>query len=82
MYPAPAFWEWGGCAVSGAESTEARFPGEAQSRWLDELRREIVVGGTEADRGEFVDGAEVFSAIRRRSADKKRAEERLRQSKR
>lgn len=40
---------------------------------LAELRREISVGIAEADRGEFVDGKEVFAEIRRRSAARKRA---------
>ena len=38
-----------------------------------ELRKEIAIGGAEADRGEFVDGSEVFSAIRNRSAERHRA---------
>lgn len=38
-----------------------------------ELRKEIAIGSAEADRGEFVDGAERFSAIRKRSAERKRA---------
>ncbi len=40
---------------------------------LSELRREISIGSAEADRGEFVDGDETFAAIRKRSADRKRA---------
>lgn len=40
---------------------------------LAELRREISIGIAEADRGEFVDGKEVFAEIRRRSAARKRA---------
>jgi len=40
---------------------------------LAELRREIAIGAAEADRGEFVDGKEVFSEIRGRSAARKRA---------
>jgi antitoxin ParD1/3/4 len=40
---------------------------------LSELRKEIAIGGAEADRGEFVDGKTVFSAIRRRSSARKRA---------
>lgn len=40
---------------------------------LAELRREIAIGSAEADRGEFVDGAGVFAAIRKRAAAKKRA---------
>ena len=39
---------------------------------LAELRREIAVGADQADRGEFVDGAEAFAKIRRRSAERKR----------
>jgi antitoxin ParD1/3/4 len=40
---------------------------------LAELRKEIAIGGKQADRGEFVDGAETFAEIRRRSAERKRA---------
>lgn len=41
---------------------------------IAELRREIAIGGAEADRGEFVDGAEAFAEIRKkRSARQKRA---------
>jgi antitoxin ParD1/3/4 len=40
---------------------------------LAELRKEIAMGSAEADRGEFVDGEETFSAIRTRSAGRKRA---------
>ena len=39
---------------------------------LAELRREIAIGSKKADRGEFVDGAETFAEIRRRSAGRKR----------
>ena len=39
---------------------------------LAELRREIAIGSDQADRGEFVDGAETFAEIRRRSAGRKR----------
>lgn len=39
---------------------------------LAELRREIAIGSAEADRGEFVDGEETFSTIRKRSAARKR----------
>ena len=39
---------------------------------LAELRREIAIGSDQADRGEFVDGAETFAEIRRRSAGQKR----------
>lgn len=39
---------------------------------LAALRNEISAGAEQADRGEFVDGQEVFSAIRKRSAKKKR----------
>jgi antitoxin ParD1/3/4 len=39
---------------------------------LAELRKEIAVGSEQADRGEFVDGAETFAEIRRRSAGRKR----------
>jgi predicted transcriptional regulator len=37
------------------------------------LRKEIAIGTAEADRGEFVDGEEVFAEIRKRSAKQKRA---------
>ena len=40
---------------------------------LAELRKEIAIGSAEADRGEFVDGKEVFAEIRKRSAERKRA---------
>lgn len=40
---------------------------------LSELRKEIASGSEQADRGEFVDGEETFAAIRRRSAERKRA---------
>jgi antitoxin ParD1/3/4 len=40
---------------------------------IAELRREIAIGTAEADRGEFVDGEEVFAEIRKRSAEQKRA---------
>ena len=39
---------------------------------LAALRREIAIGGAEADRGEFVSGAGTFAAVRRRSAERKR----------
>ncbi len=39
---------------------------------LAELRKEIAIGVAEADRGEFVDAEETFSAIRKRSAERKR----------
>jgi antitoxin ParD1/3/4 len=40
-----------------------------------ELRKEIATGSAEADRGEFVDGEQIFAAIRKRSAQRKRAKE-------
>jgi antitoxin ParD1/3/4 len=40
---------------------------------LAELRKEIAIGSAEADRGEFVDGAETFASIRKRSSKLKRA---------
>jgi antitoxin ParD1/3/4 len=40
---------------------------------LAELRREIEIGSAQADRGEFVDGEQAFSEIRRRSGPRKRA---------
>jgi antitoxin ParD1/3/4 len=39
---------------------------------LAELRKEVAIGSKQADRGEFVDGAETFAEIRRRSAGRKR----------
>ncbi|HCC57083.1 MAG TPA: type II toxin-antitoxin system ParD family antitoxin [Solibacterales bacterium] len=39
---------------------------------LAELRREIAIGSEQADRGEFVDGEQVFAEIRQRSAERKR----------
>ena len=41
---------------------------------LAELRKAIAIGSAEADRGEFVDGKETFAEIRKRSAERKRAE--------
>ncbi|MEP7354253.1 MAG: type II toxin-antitoxin system ParD family antitoxin [Acidobacteriota bacterium] len=38
---------------------------------LAELRREVAVGGAQADRGQFVDGPEVFAKIRQRSAQRR-----------
>jgi antitoxin ParD1/3/4 len=40
---------------------------------LAELRREVALGSAEADCGAFVDGAQTFEEIRRRSAERKRA---------
>ncbi|HXP89278.1 MAG TPA: type II toxin-antitoxin system ParD family antitoxin [Bryobacteraceae bacterium] len=40
---------------------------------LAELRKEIAIGSGQADRGEFVDGAQIFAEIRRRGAKRKRA---------
>ncbi len=40
---------------------------------LAELRQEIAIGSEQADRGEFVDGAQTFAEIRRRSDKRKRA---------
>ncbi len=36
------------------------------------LRQEIAIGSEQADRGEFVDGPQVFAELRRRSAQRKR----------
>jgi len=36
------------------------------------LRKEIVLGARQADRGEFVDGPQTFAKIRRKSAQQKR----------
>jgi antitoxin ParD1/3/4 len=46
---------------------------EVKKLRLSELRKEIAIGSTEADRGEFVDGEETFAEIRKRSAERKRA---------
>jgi antitoxin ParD1/3/4 len=40
---------------------------------LAELRREIAIGAEELERGDIVDGEEVFAGIRRRSAERKLA---------
>ena len=40
---------------------------------LAELRREIAVGGEQADRGQFVDGPAAFAKIRQRGAARKRS---------
>ena len=40
-----------------------------------ELRKEIVIGAEQADRGEFVDGPEAFAKIRQRSGQRKRTKE-------
>ena len=38
---------------------------------LAELRKEIALGASEADRGKFVDGARTFADIRRKSRQRK-----------
>ena len=38
---------------------------------MDDLRREIQLGTDEADRGELVDGSEVFARIRQLSAERR-----------
>ena len=38
---------------------------------LAELRKEIALGASEADRGKFVDGAKTFADIRRKSKQRK-----------
>ena len=38
---------------------------------IAELRRKIAVGVRQADRGEFLDGEEVFARIRRKSAERR-----------
>ncbi|HEV7550769.1 MAG TPA: type II toxin-antitoxin system ParD family antitoxin [Candidatus Angelobacter sp.] len=38
---------------------------------LAELRREIALGASQADRGEFVNGARTFTQIRRKSKQRK-----------
>lgn len=39
---------------------------------IAELRKEIALGGEQADRGDFVDGPEAFAKIRKRSAQRKK----------
>lgn len=39
---------------------------------LADLRKEIALGGEQADRGEFVDGPAAFASIRKRSAERKK----------
>ena len=46
---------------------------ELKNLRLAELRKEITIGSEQADCGEFVDGEETFAEIRRRSAERKRA---------
>jgi antitoxin ParD1/3/4 len=43
---------------------------------MEEIRREIAIGSMQADRGELVDGPAVFAAIRRKSAQRKRMQQR------
>jgi antitoxin ParD1/3/4 len=40
---------------------------------LAEFRREIALGIGEADRGEFVDGPQVFAKLRKKSAERRRS---------
>jgi antitoxin ParD1/3/4 len=40
---------------------------------LAELRKQVTLGAKQADRGELVDGDQVFAQIRRRSGQRKRA---------
>ena len=42
---------------------------------LAELRKEIAVGGEQADRGQFVNGPEAFAKLRQRSTQWKRSKE-------
>lgn len=46
---------------------------EVKQLRIAELRKQIAIGAAEADRGEFVDGEEVFADIRKRSGARKRA---------
>ena len=52
---------------------------EEMERFIDEnredIRRRIEEGAQEADRGEFVDGDEVFEEWRRRDAEERRRQE-------
>ena len=45
----------------------------ARAAAIAELRREIQVGADEADRGELLDGEEVFAELERISAERRRA---------
>jgi hypothetical protein len=40
---------------------------------LAEFRKQIALGGKQADRGELVNGDQAFAQIRRRSGQRKRA---------
>ena len=53
--------------------TKKAFGEGFEAELLSELRKEIAIGSEQADRGEFVDGAQTFAEIRRRSARRKRA---------
>ena len=44
---------------------------EVKQLRLAELRKEIAVGGEQADRGHFVNGPEAFAKIRQRSAERR-----------
>jgi antitoxin ParD1/3/4 len=46
---------------------------ELKNLRLAELRKEIAIGGKQADRGQFADGAQTFAEIRHRSTERKRA---------
>jgi antitoxin ParD1/3/4 len=46
---------------------------ELKNLRLAELRKEIAIGSKQADRGQFIDGAQTFAEIRHRSAERKRA---------
>jgi len=46
---------------------------ELKTLRLAELRKEIGLGGEQADRGEFVDGIEAFGKIKQRSLTRRRA---------
>ena len=71
--------------VRSCERLGVKFPGptrrlrilkeqeELKKLRLAELRHEIAIGSEQADRGKFVDGAQTFAEIRRRSAKRKRA---------
>lgn len=48
---------------------------ELKEMRLAELRQAVVIGGEQADRGEFVDGPNAFAKIRQRSAARKRSKE-------
>ena len=45
---------------------------ELKALRIAEIRREIALGAKQADRGDLIDGGQVFTKIRRKSAHRKR----------